>query len=129
MGDNAVNESIEIPIETDTREISSENNTFQKAIQELGEALFLNYDDKTSNLVAKNILGMIKIETLNDFMERRYGFRYTELDVLVKYKKALVVSHKGYGVTQFIEALKAIKVDFTQQEIPISYMQKLMGRR
>lgn len=128
MGDNAVNESIEIPIETDTRDVSSENNAFQKAIQELGEAIFLNYEDKTSNLTTKNRLGMIKIETLNDFMERRYGFRYTELDVIVKQQKNIVISVKGFGIMKFIEALNAIKADFTQQEIPISYMQKLMRR-
>lgn len=128
MGDNAVNESIELPIEKDTGEMQTGNEAFSKAIQELGEALFLNYEDKTSNLASRNILGMIKIETLNDFMERRYGFRYTELDVIVQQKKSLVVSHKGYGILQLIESLKAIKADFTQTEIPISWMQKLSRR-
>jgi hypothetical protein len=128
MSNNAVNEAIEIPIEQDIIDESSGNEGFRQAIQELGEAVFLNYEEKTSNLTSKNISGMIKIEVLNDFMERRYGFRYTELDVLVLKKRSLVVSQKGYGLTQFIEALKAIQASFVQQEIPMGTMQRLIRR-
>jgi hypothetical protein len=128
MSNNAVNEAIEIPIEQDIIDESSGNEGFRQAIQELGEAVFLNYEEKTSNLTSKNISGMIKIEVLNDFMERRYGFRYTELDVLVLKKRSLVVSQKGYGLTQFIEALKAIQASFVQQEIPTGTMQRLIRR-
>lgn len=128
MSNNAINESLEIPIEQDLEETHGGNEGFQLAIQELGEAVFLNYEEKTSNLTSKNISGMIKIEVLNDFMERRYGFRYTELDVLVLKKRSLVVSQKGYGLTQFIESLKAIQASFVQQEIPQSTLQKLIRR-
>jgi hypothetical protein len=130
MGDNAINESVTIPIKDESNyQSGNENEAFQKAIRELGEALFLNYEDKTSNLTSKNIQGMIKIEALNDFMFAQYGFRYTELDMIVKYKKTLVVSQKAFGITQFIEALKAIQASFTQTEIPATMMQKLSGRR
>lgn len=130
MGENAVNESLEIPIESEGVNTSTGNEAFQLAIQELGEALFLNYEDKTSNLTSQNIRGMIKIEALNEFMFSQYGFRYTELDIIVQKKKALVVSQKGFGIDKLIDALKAIQASFTQTEMPISTMQKMIsGRR
>lgn len=113
MSDNAVNESVTIPLEVEAQK-GEENNAFPLAVKELGEALFLNYDEKTSNLSDENILGIIRCNTLNDFMEERYGFRYTVLDVLVQKKMTLVMSRNGYGIAQFIELVKSIQATFEQ---------------
>jgi hypothetical protein len=128
MGDNAVNQSVEIPIEETTEEAKG-NDTFPMAIRELGEALFSSYPDKTSVLSDENILGIIRIETLNEFMLRKYGFRYTSLDAVVEYKKRLVVSKNGYGILQFIELVKSIQASFQQTEIPQTIAQRLLNRR
>jgi hypothetical protein len=98
------------------------------AIRELGEALFYSYPDKTSVLSDENILGMIRIETLNEFMLRKYGFRYTSLDAVVEYKKRLVVSKNGYGILQFIELVKSIQASFQQTELPQTLAQRIMRR-
>jgi hypothetical protein len=116
MGDNAVNEDIEEVINTESEEIVNKSESLSLVIQELGEATFLRYPDKTSNLTSTNIKGMLKISALNDLVERRYGFRYTELDTIVTNKKALVLSQNGYGLTKFIEVLNAIKAEFAQIE-------------
>jgi hypothetical protein len=127
MGSNAVNESIDIPLE-ESNEESKGNDTFPMAIRELGEALFSSYPDKTSVLSDENILGMIRIETLNEFMLRKYGFRYTSLDAVVEYKKRLVVSKNGYGILQFIELVKSIQASFQQTELPQTLAQRIMRR-
>jgi hypothetical protein len=59
---------------------------------------------------------MLKIVALNDLIERRYGFRYTELDIIVLNKKALVLSEKGYGLKIFTDVLNSIKAEFAQIE-------------
>jgi hypothetical protein len=127
MGNNAVNESIDIPLEESADEPKG-NDTFPLAIRELGEALFSNYPDKTSVLSDENILGIIRIETLNEFMLRKYGFRYTSLDAVVEYKKRLVVSKNGYGILQFIELVKSIQASFQQTELPQTLAQRIMRR-
>ena len=127
MGSNAVNESIDIPLEEGDEE-SKGNDTFPMAIRELGEALFSSYPDKTSVLSDENILGIIRIETLNEFMLRKYGFRYTSLDAVVEYKKRLVVSKNGYGILQFIELVKSIQASFQQTELPQTLAQRIMRR-
>lgn len=128
MGENAVNESVTIPIEEDNNEETKGNDTFPMAIRELGEAIFQNYDEKTSNLSDENILGIIRCNTLNDFMSERYGVRFTVLDELVQKKMALVISRKGYGIDKFIELTKSIQASFTQTEIPATIAQRLMRR-
>lgn len=125
---NAVNESIEIPMSDDTKEESKGNDTFPMAIRELGESLFLNYPNKTSNLSDENILGMIRIEALNDFMQAKYGFRYSVLDIVVQYKKELVISKNGFGITAFNDLVKSIQASFQQTEIPQSIGQRIMRR-
>jgi hypothetical protein len=129
MGENAVNESVTIPIDEEAAQEEKGNDTFPMAIRELGEAIFQNYDEKTSNLSDENILGIIRCNALNDFMSERYGVRFTVLDELVTNKMALVISHNGYGIEKFIELTKSIQASFTQTEIPATIAQRLMNRR
>lgn len=129
MGENAVNESVTIPIEEDNETEAKGNDTFPMAIRELGEAIFQNYNEKTSNLSEENILGIIRCNALNDFMSERYGIRFTVLDELVTNKMALVISRNGYGIEKFIELTKAIQASFTQTEIPANIAQRLLQRR
>jgi hypothetical protein len=124
---NAVNESIELPI-PEEEETAKHGDTFPLAIRELGESLFLNYPNKTSNLSDENILGMIRIEALNDFMQSKYGFRYSVLDIVVQYKKELVISKNGFGISAFNDLVKSIQASFQQTEIPQTIGQRLMRR-
>jgi hypothetical protein len=125
---NAVEESIEIPITEDVTTGTSEQNSFPMAIRELGEALFQNYEDKTSVLTEDNIQGMLKIEVLNDFMLAKYGFRYSVLDTLVREKKNLSLSKNGFGIEKLIEIVKSIQASFEQTQLPPTTLQKLMRR-
>jgi len=129
MGENAVNESISFPVDAEESETGNSNDAFPMAIRELGEALFLNYDEKDSNLTDENILGIIRCKVVNDYLQRRYGYRCSSLDEIVARKKALVISRNGYGITNLIEAFKAIQASFQQTEIPLGLGQKLLGRR
>lgn len=124
---NAVNESIEISI-PEEEEDKKGSDTFPLAIRELGESLFLNYPNKTSNLSDENILGMLRIEALNDFMQSKYGFRYSVLDIVVQYKKELVLSKDGLGIKAFTELVKSIQTSFQQTDIPQTIGQRLMRR-
>jgi hypothetical protein len=130
MGQNAVNESVEIPLDDEPRGGGgNEQNSFPMAIRELGEGLFLNYPDKTSILTEDNINGMIKISVLNEFMQAKYGYRYVVLDTLVTEKKTLSLSKGGVGIEKFIEILKSIQASFEQTQLPVnSTLQKLMRR-
>jgi hypothetical protein len=124
---NAVEESVEIPISDESG--GDENQSqFPMAIRELGEALFLNYPDKTTVLTEDNIQGMIKIEVLNDFMFEKYGFRYSVLDTLVREKKTLSLSKNGFGIEKLIEIVKSIQATFEQAQVQPSFSQKMMRR-
>lgn len=128
MSDNAVNKTITMPMEEE--EEGEVMNTFPLAIKELGEALFENYEDKTSNLSEENVLGMIRCDTLNEFMEVNYGFRYTSLDVVVRGKLARNLSIKGFGIEKLIEIVQSIQASFQQLEGGQTTLgQKLMGQQ
>jgi len=129
MGDNAVNESVEVPIDAEQEETEERLDTFPLAIRELGEALFLKYDEKTSNLTDENIQGIIRCNTLNDYMQERYGIRYTVLDTLIDSKMKLVMSRNGYGVDKLIELIQSIQASFQQAEVAPSLGQNLLRRR
>lgn len=129
MGENAVNESITIPIDDDLEETQRGNDAFPMAIREMGEALFLNYDEKTSNLSDENILGIIRCITINDYLQRRYNVRSSCLDEIVTRKKALILSRNAFGITQLQESFKAIQASFQQTDIPLTMMQRLTQRR
>jgi len=129
MADNAVNKSITFEVDADKKQGEIEQNSFPLAIQELGEGLFENYPDKTSLLSDENILGMIRCETLNEYMQVKYGFRYPTLDIIVKEKKNLSLSREGYGIVKFIEIVKSIQATFEQMQIPQTSLDRLRGRR
>lgn len=128
MSDNAVNKSITFDVEDNTGKIV-DTNTFPMAIKELGEALFENYEDKTTNITDENIRGMIRCRALNDYMQEKYGVRYSVLDRIVEDKMRLNVSRNGYGVEKLIEIVKSIQATFEQTQLPATLGQKLMGRR
>jgi hypothetical protein len=128
MVDNSVNKSLTFEIEEEKKE-TSEQNTFPLAIAELGEGLFDNYSDKTSNITDENIKGIIRCRALNDFMLEKYGIRYSVLDKICEDKMSLQLSRNGYGVEKFIEIVKSIQATFEQTQLPATLSQKLMGRR
>lgn len=127
MVDSSVNKSIEYEI--DKKEDIQPDNTFSMAIQELGESLFENYEDKTSNLSEENITGIIQCRALNDFMHEKYGIRYTVLDSITDNKMKLVISKNGYGISKFIEIVKSIQATFEQNQYPPTFLQKGLGRK
>ena len=129
MSENAVNKSITMDMEDNTREIPPEQNTFPLAIQELGEGLFENYLDKTSNITEENILGIIRCRALNDFMLEKYGVRYSVLDKICEDKMNLNISRNGFGIEKFIEIVKSIQATFEQTQLPSTLSQKMFGRR
>lgn len=129
MSDNAVNKTITMPMEEE-EEAGEVVNTFPLAIKELGEALFENYEDKTSNLSEENVLGMIRCGTLNEFMEINYGFRYASLDVVVREKLARNMSVKGFGIEKLIEIVQSIQATFQQLDAgQATFGQKMMGQQ
>lgn len=127
MTDNAVNKAITMPIDEDEDEEVIQN-TFPLAIKELGEALFENYEDKTSNLTEENILGSIRCAALNEYMEVNYGYRYSSLDIIVRTKMSRALSKNGYGIGKLIEIVQSIQASFQQMEAP-TMTQKVLGKR
>lgn len=127
MSDNAVNKSITMPLEEEN-EGEEVQNTFPLAIQELGEALFENYEDKTSHLSEENILGSIRCDAINEFMQINYGYRYASLDLIVRTKMSRNLSKDGIGIKNLIEIVKSIQATFQQlEESP--QRPGIMGRR
>lgn len=126
MTDNSVNKAITMPLEEED-ETEVVQNTFPLAIKELGEALFENYEDKTSYLSEENILGSIRCAALNEYMEVNYGYRYSSLDIIVRTKMARSLSKNGYGIGKLIEIVQSIQASFQQMETPTP-TQKLLGR-
>jgi hypothetical protein len=126
MSDNAVNKSINLPLAEDEETV--QENTFPLAIKELGEALFEDYEDKTSNLSEENILGTIRCDAINEYMEITYGYRYASLDVIVQKKMARNLSNNGFGIERLIEIVKSVQASFQAVEQP-SMGQQMLGRR
>lgn len=127
MSDNAVNKSITMEMEEKKSEVI-EQNTFPLAIQELGEGLFENYPDKTTNITDENIRGIIRCRALNDFMLEKYGVRYSVLDKIVEDKMSLNLSRNGYGIERFIEIVKSIQASFEQTQLPATLSQRMFKR-
>lgn len=127
MSDNAVNKSITMEMEEKKSEVV-EQNTFPLAIQELGEGLFENYPDKTTNITDENIRGIIRCRALNDFMLEKYGVRYSVLDKIVEDKMSLNLSRNGYGIERFIEIVKSIQASFEQTQLPATLSQRMFKR-
>lgn len=99
-------------------EILEETNTIQDVIKEIGRALFEKYNKKTSNLTSENADGITQAESLNEYMERGFGFRYKVLDTLVASKRANTLSVNAYGIAAFIESIKSVQTSIEQHQIP-----------
>lgn len=91
-----------------------EGNNFPAAIQEIGEALFERYPEKTGILSSENILGMIRCKVLNDYIEESTGVRYVVLDTIVSETESRRLSAQGKGLQLFIEAIHGIQASFQQ---------------
>jgi len=97
---------------------SSEQNTFQDSIKELGNQLFLKHPEKTSNVSNDNNNGLLRADVLNDYMESNFGYRYNALDTLVTKKPSRALSHNGFGIEKLIEIVKNISASFEQTQLP-----------
>jgi hypothetical protein len=128
MTDNAVNKSITFEIPEDKEEMPPEQNNFPLAIQELGEGLFEKYPDKTSDLSDENIRGIIRCRALNDFMQEKYGVRYTVLDKIVEDKMNLNLSKSGKGIEKFIDIVKSVQASFQDLTVPMGMMGRMGGQ-
>jgi hypothetical protein len=129
MTDNAVNKSITFEIPEDKEEQIQEQNNFPLAIQELGEGIFEKYPDKTSDLTDENIRGIIRCRALNDFMQEKYGVRYTVLDKIVEDKMNLNMSKSGKGIDKFIEVVKSVQASFQDLTVPMGMIGRMGGNQ
>ena len=117
-----------ITMEDDDEENNSkEVNSLNETIKELGRSAFDRHIDKTSNLTNENIIGIIQAQSLNEYMEVNFGYRYSILDKLCSDKKILVVSRKGMGLEAFKELVKSIQATFEQSQLP-QRLQNMMNR-
>jgi len=111
--ENAVAEAITASlVEKNEGDIDNESNNFPAAIQEIGEAIFERYPEKTGILSSENILGMIRCKALNDYMQETTGVRYTVLDSIVLQTESRRLSINGKGLNLFIEAIRGIQASF-----------------
>lgn len=126
MGDNAVNEII---MQDDIEDLpQKEVNSFSDAIKELGKLLHTNYQKRNTNLSLENINGIIIAESINEYTERNFKYRYNILDKLIAEKQERMVSHNGYSIEKTIEIVKGISATFEQTQIP-QHLRDLINRR
>jgi DNA polymerase/3'-5' exonuclease PolX len=126
MGESTINKGITIASEP--KGVSDRTNTsFPDAVKELGESLHKRYPLRTSNLTSKNRKGLIKIDVLNEYTLKQFGYEFTTLKKLSAMQNERVVSVNGFGVTKLIEIVKGIQASFEQTEIP-SRIANLMRR-
>jgi hypothetical protein len=109
MSDDVTHRDITVDINDDD---VSKSKGFPEAVKEIGDAIFKNYEDKTAYLSSENILGTIKCDLLNEFMETSYGIRFPILDLVVASVKSRRQSKDGYGKDKFIEALQKLQATF-----------------
>ena len=110
MGEDVTHRDITVDISDD--ENNSSKKGFPEAVKEIGDGLFRNYEDKTAYLSSENILGTIRCDVLNDFMEGAYGIRFSVLDKIVSSVKSRRQSKDGYGKDKLIEALQKLQASF-----------------
>lgn len=115
MGDNAVNKSINIPLEPEA-DTKTRANSFSDAIESLGKVALETYEDKTSNLTSENILGQIRCEALNDWKLTTYGYKHDSLALICKRMPQKSMSRNGFGLTKLIEIVKGIQASFEQND-------------
>lgn len=113
--ENAVADAITASLE-EKHNLSDEPdvNNFPAAIQEIGEALFDRYPEKTGILSGENILGIIRCKSLNDYMQETTGIRYEVLDSIVVQTESRRLSLNGKGIGLFIEAIHGVQASFEQ---------------
>jgi len=114
MSDNAVNKSINIPLEEDS-DIKNVNS-FSDAIDSLGKISLETYEDKTSNLTSDNIIGQLRCEVLNDWKLSTYGYEHESLKLICKRMPIKSMSRNGYGISKLIEIVKGIQASFEQND-------------
>lgn len=113
--ENAVAEAITASLEDNSNhEFEKDVNNFPAAVQEIGEALFERYPEKTGILSNENILGMIRCKVLNDYIQEATGIRYAVLDTIVEETQNRRLSQGGKGLQLFIEAIHGIQASFQQ---------------
>lgn len=116
MGDNAVNKSINIPLEPVGSSEEKKVNSFADAVEALGKVALQDYEDKTSNLSSDNIIGHIRMELINDWKHSMYGYRHSSLDLICNRVPVKTMSRGGYGITKLIEIIKGVNATFEQND-------------
>ena len=112
--ENAVANAITASLEVPNTGNNSDVNNFPAAIQEIGEAIFERYPQKTGILSSENILGMIRCRALNEYMQETTGVRYELLDLIVEETESRRLSVNGKGIDLFIKAIHGIQASFEQ---------------
>lgn len=129
MSDNAVNKSINIPLDVESDDKETKTNSFSDAIDALGRVAFETYEDKTSNLTSENILGQIRCEILNDWKQTTYGYKHESLALICKRMPQKSMSRNGFGLTKLIELVKGIQASFEQNDGVRALRDNLMSQR
>ena len=118
--ENAVAEAITASLEKNNNEGAPvDGNNFPAAIQEIGEALFERYPDKTTILSSENVLGIIRCKSLNEYIQETTGVRYSVLDIITEETVSRRLSISGKGLQLFIEAIHGINASFQQVATPL----------
>jgi hypothetical protein len=110
--ENAVAEAITASLEEKQEITDKDVNNFPAAIQEIGEALFERYPEKTGILSQENVLGTIRCKALNDYIQETTGVRYAVLDTIVEQTDSRRLSVNGKGLQIFNDAIHGIQVAF-----------------
>jgi len=128
MSDNAVNKSINIPLEleeADTKQV----NSFSDAIESLARVSMDTYEDKTSNLTSDNITGQLRCEIINNWKEATYGYRHSSLDLICLRMPVKSMSRGGYGLTALTAIVKGIQASFEQNDGLRALRENALGQR
>jgi hypothetical protein len=128
MTDNAVNKSINIPLELeegDTKQV----NSFSDAIESLARVSMDTYEDKTSNLTSDNITGQLRCEIINNWKEATYGYRHSSLDLICLRMPVKSMSRGGYGLTALTAIVKGIQASFEQNDGLRALRENALGQR
>ncbi len=116
MGDNSVNKSINIDLSEENEQSTSSANSFSDAIDSLADVALERYEEKTSNITQTNVIGHIRCNLLNQWVQENYGFRHNSLDLIVSQMPRKSMSKGGFGLTKLIEIVKGINVSYEQNE-------------
>jgi len=106
-----------------------QSNTMQDSVKELEETLHKKFPNRHSLLSYENIDGMTQVDTLNEYMDINFGYRFRVLDKLCVSKCERVVSKDGFGIASSIEIVKAIQATFEQHQLGDTGLRGLISRR